>query len=98
MCESGFSFWANPMTLHDKFGRQITHLRISVTDRCNFRCVYCRSADPENYREHDQILSCDELARLARVFSNPGIQKLRLTAVNPLLRPRPASSIPNQPY
>src|SRR5258707_15746274 len=51
-----FLFGATPMTLHDKFGRQITDLRISVTDRCNFRCVYCRSADPENYREHDQIL------------------------------------------
>ena len=37
------------MTLRDKFGRAITDLRISVTDRCNFRCVYCRSADPENY-------------------------------------------------
>ena len=45
------------MTLHDKFGRQITDLRISVTDRCNFRCVYCRSANPENYRDHDEILS-----------------------------------------
>ena len=37
------------MPLTDKFGRQITDLRISVTDRCNFRCVYCRSADPENH-------------------------------------------------
>src|SRR5258708_25535769 len=55
------------MTLHDKFGRQITDLRISVTDRCNFRCVYCRSADPENYRDHDEILSWPELDRLARV-------------------------------
>src|SRR5256885_4185056 len=52
----------------DKFGRQITDLRISVTDRCNFRCVYCRSADPENYRDHDQILSWRELERLARVL------------------------------
>src|SRR6266481_10226310 len=43
------------MILHDKFGRQITDLRISITDRCNFRCVYCRSADPENYRDHDEI-------------------------------------------
>ncbi len=45
------------MILHDKFGRQITDLRISITDRCNFRCVYCRSADPENYRDHDEILN-----------------------------------------
>ena len=56
------------MTLHDKFGRQITDLRISITDRCNFRCVYCRSADPENYRDHDEILSWPELDRLANIF------------------------------
>jgi len=74
------------MTLHDKFGRQITDLRISVTDRCNFRCVYCRSADPENYREHEEILSWDELERLARVFVNLGIQKMRITGGEPLVR------------
>jgi GTP 3',8-cyclase len=74
------------MTLHDKFGRQITDLRISVTDRCNFRCVYCRSADPENYREHEQILSWAELERLARIFVNLGIQKMRITGGEPLVR------------
>jgi len=74
------------MTLHDKFGRQITDLRISVTDRCNFRCVYCRSADPENYREHDQILSWPELERLAGIFVNLGIQKMRITGGEPLVR------------
>src|SRR6266700_7836982 len=60
------------MTLYDKFGRQITDLRISITDRCNFRCVYCRSADPENYRDYDEILSWPELDRLARIFLNLG--------------------------
>jgi len=74
------------MTLHDKFGRQITDLRISVTDRCNFRCVYCRSADPENYREHDEILRWDELERLARIFAHLGIQKMRITGGEPLVR------------
>jgi len=74
------------MTLHDKFGRQITDLRISVTDRCNFRCVYCRSADPENYREHGEILSWNELERLARIFSGLGIQKMRITGGEPLVR------------
>ena len=59
------------MSLFDKFGREITDLRISVTDRCNFRCVYCRSADPENYREHDEILSWAELQRLAKIFVRP---------------------------
>jgi GTP 3',8-cyclase len=75
------------MTLRDKFGRQITDLRISVTDRCNFRCVYCRSADPENYREHDEILSWAELERLARVFAQLGIRKVRITGGEPLVRP-----------
>ncbi|HKM68270.1 MAG TPA: GTP 3',8-cyclase MoaA [Candidatus Acidoferrum sp.] len=74
------------MTLHDKFGRQITDLRISVTDRCNFRCVYCRSADPENYREHEQILSWPELERLAAIFVGLGIQKMRITGGEPLVR------------
>jgi len=74
------------MSLFDKFGRQIADLRISVTDRCNFRCVYCRSADPENYREHDEILSWAELERLARIFLGLGIHKLRITGGEPLVR------------
>ena len=75
------------MTLQDKFGRQITDLRISVTDRCNFRCIYCRSADPENYQQHDKILSWPELERLGRVFRGMGIQKVRVTGGEPLVRP-----------
>jgi cyclic pyranopterin phosphate synthase len=74
------------MKLHDKFGRQITDLRISVTDRCNFRCVYCRSADPENYRDHDEILSWPELDRLAKIFLSLGIRKIRVTGGEPLVR------------
>jgi GTP 3',8-cyclase len=74
------------MSLHDKFGRQITDLRISVTDRCNFRCVYCRSADPENYRDHGELLSWPELDRLARVFHHLGIRKVRITGGEPLVR------------
>jgi cyclic pyranopterin phosphate synthase len=74
------------MSLHDKFGRQITDLRISVTDRCNFRCFYCRSADRENYEEHDHILSWPEFARLGRVFHGLGIRKVRVTGGEPLVR------------
>src|SRR6266850_787418 len=74
------------MTLLDKFGRQITDLRISITDRCNFRCVYCRSADPENYRDHDEILSWPELDRLAVIFLSLGIRKIRITGGEPLVR------------
>lgn len=74
------------MNLQDEYGRQITDLRISVTDRCNFRCVYCRSADPENYRAHDEILSWAELDRLAGVFLRLGIRKMRITGGEPLVR------------
>src|SRR5208337_3189474 len=82
-----FCFWVGmAMSLFDKFGRQITDLRISVTDRCNFRCVYCRSADPENYRDHDEILSWEELKRLARIFVSLGIRKVRITGGEPLVR------------
>lgn len=64
----------------------MTDLRISITDRCNFRCVYCRSADPENYQAHEQILSWPELARLARIFQSLGIRKMRITGGEPLVR------------
>jgi len=74
------------MSLHDQFGRQITDLRISVTDRCNFRCFYCRSADRESYEEHEQILSWPELERLGRVFRGLGIRKVRVTGGEPLVR------------
>jgi GTP 3',8-cyclase len=74
------------MALRDKFGRAITDLRISVTDRCNFRCVYCRSADPENYRERGELLTWNELDRLARVFIRLGIRKVRVTGGEPLVR------------
>ena len=83
------------MPLHDQFGRQITDLRISVTDRCNFRCFYCRSADPENYREHDQILSWPELERLGQVFHELGIRKVRVTGGEPLVREGVESFVAN---
>ena len=75
------------MPLHDKFGRRITDVRISVTDRCNFRCVYCRSADPENHRPEDELLSWDELVRVARVLHGLGLEKVRVTGGEPMVRP-----------
>lgn len=75
------------MPLHDKFGRRITDVRISVTDRCNFRCVYCRSADPENYRPDDELLSWPELERVARVLHSLGLEKVRVTGGEPMVRP-----------
>jgi GTP 3',8-cyclase len=75
------------MALHDKFGRQISDLRISVTDRCNFRCVYCRSANPENHMAEHALLRWDELERLARILVAHGIRKVRVTGGEPLVRP-----------
>ena len=76
-----------PLPLHDKFGRCITDVRISVTDRCNFRCVYCRSADPENHRPEDELLTWDELVRVARVLRGLGLEKVRVTGGEPMVRP-----------
>src|SRR5687767_10531324 len=76
--------------LADTLGRPMRDLRISVTDRCNFRCVYCmpREVFDSNYRflPHEAILSFEEIARLARVFVGLGVQKLRLTGGEPLVR------------
>ena len=72
--------------LQDKLGREIHDLRISVTDRCNFSCVYCKSADPANYFPHQDLLSWDEFLRLSRVLAGMGIRKVRVTGGEPLLR------------
>jgi GTP 3',8-cyclase len=75
------------MPLLDKFGRQIYDLRVSVTDRCNFRCVYCRSADPENNMAAHALLEWDEYERLVRILLGMGIRKVRITGGEPLVRP-----------
>ena len=76
--------------LADTRGRGMRDLRISVTDRCNFRCVYCmpREVFDSGYRflPHEAILSFEEIARLARVFVGLGVQKIRLTGGEPLVR------------
>jgi len=75
------------MPLTDKFGRQITDLRVSVTDRCNFRCVYCRSANPETHMPARDLLDWDEYERVVRLLVGLGIRKVRLTGGEPLVRP-----------
>src|SRR3954470_23534220 len=76
--------------LADTRGRSMRDLRISVTDRCNFRCVYCmpREVFGADYKflPHEAILSFEEIARLARVFAGLGVQKIRLTGGEPLVR------------
>lgn len=71
------------MTLTDKFGRTINDLRLSITDRCNYRCVYCRSG---NNGPSFSELTLGEYVRLVRVFVSLGITKVRLTGGEPLLR------------
>jgi GTP 3',8-cyclase len=76
--------------LADTRGRPMRDLRISVTDRCNFRCTYCmpREVFDAGYKflPHDAILSFEEIARLARVFVGLGVEKIRLTGGEPLVR------------
>jgi cyclic pyranopterin phosphate synthase len=76
--------------LHDRLGRPLTDLRISVTDRCNFRCSYCMPKDvfdkDYQYLPHSALLSFEEIARLARQFAAHGVRKIRLTGGEPLLR------------
>ncbi|MFQ5695997.1 MAG: radical SAM protein, partial [Terriglobia bacterium] len=72
--------------LRDKFGRLITDLRVAVTDRCNFRCIYCRSAEPENYQPNGNLLNWPEMLRLCRILNHLGLSKVRVTGGEPLVR------------
>ncbi len=71
--------------LIDKFGRQATDLRISVTDRCNYRCLYCMPADVK-WLPKPQIMSFEEIEHFAILFALEGVRKLRLTGGEPLVR------------
>jgi cyclic pyranopterin phosphate synthase len=80
------------MTLTDSLGRSLRDLRISVTDRCNFRCTYCmpKSAFGPGYRflRQDKLLTFEEVVRIARLFVAHGVKKIRLTGGEPLVRPK----------
>ncbi|MHB1034937.1 MAG: GTP 3',8-cyclase MoaA [Pirellulales bacterium] len=72
--------------LIDDFGRVHTDLRISVTDRCNIRCFYCMSAEKSGFLRRDALLTFEEIERFVRVVARLGIEKLRLTGGEPLVR------------
>jgi GTP 3',8-cyclase len=74
-----------PVPLVDPFGREITYVRVSVTDRCDMRCVYCMSEDM-NFLPKRDLLSLEELDRLCSVFVRRGVRKLRITGGEPLVR------------
>ena len=72
--------------LVDGMGRTIVNLRISVTDRCNFRCTYCMPADNVEFMSRDKLLTFEEITRIARIGAGMGIKRLRLTGGEPLMR------------
>ena len=72
--------------MQDLFGRSVHYLRVSVTDRCNLRCAYCRPPGPIEPAFHAQILTYEELLRLCRVFARLGFDRFRLTGGEPLVR------------
>ena len=78
------------MNITDKFSRKLRDVRISVTDRCNFRCAYCMPKEIYNseyqFFKKNEILSFEEIIRLSKIFSSLGTKKIRLTGGEPLLR------------
>src|SRR2546422_92806 len=97
LCASRLRWWvalgprvrsspAMEQPLHDGHGRRIRDLRVSVTDRCNFRCQYCMPADGLPWLERAEILSFEEIERVVRVMVSLGIADVRLTGGEPLVR------------
>ncbi|HSC93955.1 MAG TPA: GTP 3',8-cyclase MoaA [Burkholderiales bacterium] len=86
----GLSSASASPALHDRLGRALRDLRISVTDRCNFRCVYCMPKEvfgkDYQFLERRDILTFEEIVRLARIFQGLGVEKIRLTGGEPLIR------------
>jgi cyclic pyranopterin phosphate synthase len=75
------------MTVHDQFGRRIEYLRISVTDRCNFRCLYCMPVEGLQWLPKSEILSYEEITEVVRQLAPLGLTRLRLTGGEPTIRP-----------
>src|SRR6187431_1415844 len=72
--------------LRDGHGRPIGDLRVSVTDRCNFRCQYCMPAEGLPWLDRNEILTFEEIERLVRIFASMGVRDVRLTGGEPLVR------------
>lgn len=71
--------------LIDQFGRTVDYIRLSITDRCDFRCVYCMAEDM-TFLPRDEVLSLEECARLVKIFVGLGVNKVRITGGEPLVR------------
>jgi len=72
-------------TLIDGFGRKVDYIRLSITDRCDFRCIYCMSEDM-TFLPRNEVLSLEECARLVKIFVSLGVSKVRITGGEPLVR------------
>ncbi len=77
---------SHPLQLKDSYGRTIRDLRISITDRCNFRCFYCMPKEAMEWQPKTEILSYEEIVTLAEVFVGLGLTKLRVTGGEPMVR------------
>ncbi|WP_461521956.1 GTP 3',8-cyclase MoaA [Porticoccus sp.] len=84
----------NQAVLSDRFGRVVDYLRLSVTDRCDFRCVYCMAEDM-TFLPRQQLLTLEEMAFLGRAFVSLGVKRIRLTGGEPLVRKNVMSLIGN---
>lgn len=74
-----------PASLVDSFGRKVDYIRLSITDRCDFRCVYCMSEDMQ-FLPRDEVLTLEECSRLVKAFVSLGVKKVRITGGEPLVR------------
>lgn len=83
-----------PTQLVDRFGRQVDYVRLSVTDRCDFRCIYCM-AEEMTFAPRSEILSLEEIELVARAFVSLGVKKIRLTGGEPLIRHNIMSLVEN---
>src|SRR3954449_6685157 len=72
--------------LRDSWGREVKSLRVSVTDKCNFRCRYCMPAEGLEWLGREEVLTFEEIARLVRVLASMGVDEIRLTGGEPLVR------------
>src|SRR6202171_1330856 len=77
---------APSLALRDALGRPLASLRLSVTDRCNLRCMYCMPGENYRWLPQDHLLSFEELVRLVDIFTALGVRRVRLTGGEPLLR------------
>ena len=79
--------------MKDRYGREIDYLRISITDRCNLRCIYCMPEAGICQTSHDEILTYDEIQRVCRCMTSLGIKKIKLTGGEPLTRKNSAALV-----